>query len=96
MDRELIEECGRLAVPGRPILYRTTPVFLRSFGLSSLDDLPELPAAAPDEEQLKADMQTALERLRDLREEGEEPTEEELRAAAETLARAETRSGEGG
>ena len=61
LDRELIEECGRLAVPGRPILYRTTPVFLRSFGLSSLDDLPELPAAAPDEEQLKADMQTALE-----------------------------------
>ena len=42
-DRGLIEECGRLAVPGRPIQYRTTPVFLRSFGIESLDQLPELP-----------------------------------------------------
>ena len=46
LDRELIEECGRLAVPGRPILYRTTATFLRSFGLSSLEDLPELPAVS--------------------------------------------------
>ena len=35
LERELIEECGRLAVPGRPIQYRTTKKFLRSFGLSS-------------------------------------------------------------
>ena len=80
LDRELIEECGRLAVPGRPILYRTTPTFLRSFGLSSLEELPELPAAAPEEGQLSLDMQNALEKLRDLREEGEEPTEEESSA----------------
>ena len=96
LDRELIEECGRLAVPGRPILYRTTPTFLRSFGLSSLEELPELPAAAPEEGQLSLDMQNALEKLRDLREEGEEPTEEELRSAAETLARAERNMAEGG
>lgn len=96
LDRELIEECGRLAVPGRPILYRTTPTFLRSFGLSSPDELPELPAAAPEEGQLSMDMQAALEKLRDLREEGEEPTEEELRSAAETLARVEMGAGEGG
>ena len=96
LDRELIEECGRLAVPGRPILYRTTPTFLRSFGLSSLEELPELPAAAPEEGQLSQDMQNALEKLRDLREEGEEPTEEELRSAAETLARAERNMAEGG
>ena len=38
----LIEEAGRLDLPGRPISYRTTDVFLRSFGLSSLDDLPSL------------------------------------------------------
>lgn len=38
----LIEECGRLAVPGRPIQYRTTPDFLRTFGLQSLDELPEI------------------------------------------------------
>jgi segregation and condensation protein B len=42
-EKELIEECGRLDVPGRPILYRTTPAFLRSFGLESLEHLPPLP-----------------------------------------------------
>ena len=42
LERELIEECGRLNVPGRPILYRTTPDFLRVFSLSSLDELPEI------------------------------------------------------
>lgn len=43
LDRHLIEECGRLQVPGRPHLYRTTKQFLRAFHLTSLDDLPELP-----------------------------------------------------
>ena len=43
LERGLIEECGRLQVPGRPILYRTTRNFLRSFHLSSLEDLPEIP-----------------------------------------------------
>ena len=38
----LIEEAGRLEVPGRPILYRTTDAFLRCFQLSSLEDLPPL------------------------------------------------------
>ena len=42
-ERGLIEECGRLQVPGRPILYRTTQKFLRSFHLSSLEELPEIP-----------------------------------------------------
>lgn len=42
LNKRLIEECGRLNVPGRPILYRTTPDFLRTFGLSSLDELPEI------------------------------------------------------
>lgn len=39
--KELVEERGRLDVPGRPILYGTTPTFLRCFGLNSLDDLPD-------------------------------------------------------
>lgn len=39
----LIEECGRLEVPGRPMLYKTTLQFLRCFGLESLDNLPALP-----------------------------------------------------
>ena len=42
-DRKLIEECGRLQVPGRPHLYRTTQQFLRAFHLNSLNDLPEMP-----------------------------------------------------
>ena len=43
LDRELVEPCGNLDAPGRPILYRTTPAFLRAFGLVSLEDLPPLP-----------------------------------------------------
>ena len=39
---KLIEEAGRLNVPGRPIQYRTTPDFLRTFGLSSLEELPSI------------------------------------------------------
>lgn len=39
----LVEEHGRLDLPGRPLLYVTTPHFLRCFGLSSLDELPPIP-----------------------------------------------------
>lgn len=42
MNKRLIEEAGRLNVPGRPIQYRTTPDFLRTFGLSSLEELPSI------------------------------------------------------
>ncbi len=42
LNKKLIEEAGRLNVPGRPILYRTTPDFLRTFGLSSLEELPQI------------------------------------------------------
>ncbi len=42
LNKKLIEEAGRLNVPGRPILYQTTSAFLRTFGLESLDDLPEI------------------------------------------------------
>lgn len=42
MNKNLIEEAGRLNVPGRPILYRTTPDFLRTFSLSSLEELPAI------------------------------------------------------
>ncbi len=42
LNKKLIEERGRLSVPGRPILYGTTPDFLRTFGLSSLEELPEV------------------------------------------------------
>lgn len=39
-EKNLIEACGRLDVPGRPNLYRTTPTFLRCFGIDSLEQLP--------------------------------------------------------
>lgn len=42
LNKKLIEEAGRLNVPGRPILYKTTPDFLRTFGISSLDELPSI------------------------------------------------------
>lgn len=58
LNKKLIEDAGRLNVPGRPILYRTTPNFLRTFGLSSLEELPEIekvslgePIIAEDEQQ---------------------------------------------
>lgn len=42
-EKGLVEEAGRLELPGRPIAYRTTAVFLRCFGIKSLDELPPLP-----------------------------------------------------
>lgn len=42
LNKKLIEEAGRLNVPGRPIQYRTTPDFLRTFGLQSLEELPPI------------------------------------------------------
>lgn len=41
--KDLIEEKGRLELPGRPLLYGTTENFLRCFSLSSLDELPPIP-----------------------------------------------------
>jgi segregation and condensation protein B len=43
VEKNLLEEAGRLDVPGKPIAYRTTQTFLRSFQLTSLDDLPAVP-----------------------------------------------------
>lgn len=42
-QKSLIEEVGRLELPGRPLIYGTTPEFLRCFNVSSLSELPELP-----------------------------------------------------
>jgi len=53
LDRGLIEECGRLQVPGRPRQYRTTKQFLRAFHLSSLKDLPELPDDIGEDGQMR-------------------------------------------
>lgn len=43
IEKQLLEEAGRLDLPGRPLSYHTTPHFLRTFGLESLEQLPPLP-----------------------------------------------------
>ena len=54
LARNLIEEAGRLEIPGRPLSYKTTATFLRSFSLSSLADLPKV-KAEKEEGQLSTD-----------------------------------------
>ena len=49
IERGLIEPCGKLEVPGRPTLYRTGDVFLRTMNIRSLDELPALPDVGTDE-----------------------------------------------
>lgn len=56
VQKGLIEEKGRLDLPGRPLVYGTTDRFLRCFSLNSLEDLPDL----PEEADSKDDSQTSL------------------------------------
>lgn len=56
VQKGLIEEKGRLDLPGRPLVYGTTDRFLRCFSLNSLEDLPDL----PEETDAKDDSQTSL------------------------------------
>lgn len=48
VEKGLIEERGRLELPGRPLLYGTTKTFLRSFSLNDLSDLPPIPKENPE------------------------------------------------
>ena len=61
LEKGLIERCGRLDVPGRPSLLRTTDVFLRTMGISSLSELPELPDLSGSEGAKK--LEDAIEKL---------------------------------
>ncbi len=58
VERGLIEECGRLDAPGRPILYGTTKEFLRSFGLNSLADLPDISELSKQFPYIQTDVET--------------------------------------
>ena len=58
-EKGLIEEAGRLDVPGKPMLFRTTDQFLRSFSLASIEDLPALPALE-ENEQMELNMDGTL------------------------------------
>lgn len=49
LEYGLIEEAGKIDLPGKPMSYKTTPEFLRMFGYSSLEELPELPRYKLDE-----------------------------------------------
>lgn len=60
-ERGLIEECGRLDVPGRPVLFRTTDIFLRTMGICSISELPPLPDMTNGEGLAK--LQTAIDKL---------------------------------
>ena len=65
LERGLIEEAGRLAVPGRPIQFKTTRDFLRAFGLSGLEELPELPSQSQEGSQMTLELEASLARLRE-------------------------------
>ena len=56
-EKGLIEEAGRMELPGRPIAFRTTAAFLRCFGLSDLSELPDL---QPPEDTEDADAEEQL------------------------------------
>lgn len=62
LEYDLITELGRLDAPGRPLLFGTTEQFLRSFGVKSLEDLPELSTVQIEEfkQQAEAEVQLTL------------------------------------
>ncbi len=61
MQKNLIEEQGRLELPGRPLLYGTTPVFLRCFGVSGLQELPPLPQQQEDARMVETTLEEIIE-----------------------------------
>lgn len=61
VQKNLIEECGRLELPGKPLLYGTTPVFLRSFGISKLDELPPLPQKEEEARMVETTLEEVIE-----------------------------------
>ncbi len=63
MEKGLIEERGRLELPGRPLLYGTTKNFLRCFGISDLSELPELPRDQKGVEQPDLGEQLSVEEI---------------------------------
>lgn len=60
-QKNLIEERGRLELPGKPLLYGTTPVFLRSFGISKLDELPPLPQKEEEARMVETTLEEVIE-----------------------------------
>ena len=85
VDKGLLEEAGRIDVPGHPIGYQTTPLFLRAFGLSSLMELPE--PRKKEEEEFSGELEPFAEDLVPGAEDAPaeaEPTAEAAEPAPET------------
>ncbi len=82
LDKNLIEACGRMDAPGRPMLYVTTDKFLRIFGLSSLSELPETEALSIAAAQVEQTEDAAPEQTEEALPEGEytEVAEDDSRA----------------
>ena len=60
IELDLVKELGRMDAPGRPILFGTTEQFLRSFGVKSLDDLPEVSQVQKEEFREQAEQEVSL------------------------------------
>lgn len=60
VEFDLVTEIGRLDAPGRPLLFGTTEQFLRTFGVSSLEELPELSAVQVEEFKEQAEQEAQL------------------------------------
>ena len=61
VEYNLVKELGRLDAPGRPLLFGTTEEFLRSFGVSSIDDLPVLSSVQIEEFKQEAEAEMEIE-----------------------------------
>ena len=72
LQKNFIEEVGRLDTPGRPMLFGTTEEFLRCFGIESIMELPEFEERSADETELQ---QTEGDSVDDVQENNEEPME---------------------
>ena len=80
-ERGLIEVCGRLDVPGRPSIFRTTDAFLRTMGISELSQLPPLPDMSGGEGAEK--LQSAIDELQNSANQGQISISEITGCAAE-------------
>jgi len=58
-EKRLIEEAGRMNIPGKPIVYKTTANFLRCFGIAGISELPELPVPQEPSEEIQEEMQNS-------------------------------------
>lgn len=81
LERGLIEPAGKLDVPGRPSLLRTTDVFLRTMSVSSLEELPKLPDMSGGDGVME--LQRKIEQLQNAENGGEQLSLSEIQSSGE-------------